>query len=427
MTSVPHIHRCCYTITPLWIVISFFALLVWTPWTRPATAYEPWWVQNHRPTRLWSGPDSQAISFGEAPQWSYFLVVAPQQGSRLYVLDPRTSNYAYVDASAVGPSSPPPDLSTVPPSTATPSVPAPRPPTAATRPMRTPPNTAPGYTPWWVANFEETELWSGPSKDAKSLGRVPQFRRLMVVEPQDGDRLHVWYPETDTLGYLDAAVAGPSVPSVWLQAHPVKVVRNVDLPGRSVGNETYVRNLPVHDDETEIRHAPNNTPLSVRQLLQASDGTEWCTVGDGQYVLASEVRLPRPVDKTLPGRWIDADLSEPAMVTAYEGNRIVYSALAIKGTTANSTPKGTFAIERRVEDETMDSSTLGIPRDAPNGYYLKNVLYTQYFTPDGASLHYNYWLGTFGYAGSHGCLGLNYDDARWFWNWANIGTPVVIR
>ena len=54
----------------------------------------------------------------------------------------------------------------------------------------------------------------------------------------------------------------------------------------------------------------------------------------------------------------------------------------------------------------MNSDTIGIPRFGPGGYYLTNVLFTQYFTGDGASIHYNYWSSNWGYAGSHGCLGL---------------------
>ena len=48
----------------------------------------------------------------------------------------------------------------------------------------------------------------------------------------------------------------------------------------------------------------------------------------------------------------------------------------------------------------MNSDTIGIPRFGPGGYYLTNVLFTQYFTGDGASLHYNYWSSNWGYAGS---------------------------
>lgn len=407
------------------LVISLMALIL--PLTTQTTAaQEAQWVLNHAETQLWSGPDSQAVSFGQVPQWSHFQVVAPQQGPRLYVFNPRTNNYAYIDAAAVGPSAAPSMPSTNPASNPGPAAGSSPP---ATQMTRTPPALPGWYQPWWVANFEETELWSGPEGGAASLGRMHQFRRFMVIEPQNGGRLHVWYPEKDITGYLDAAVAGPSVPSVWLETHQVRAVRQVNLPGRSIGNSSYVRALPVQDDETELRHAPNNTPLQVRELLVAADGTEWYSVGDGEYIPVEQVRLPRPPDSTLSGRWIDADLTVPAMVTAYEDGRVVYSALAIKGVAATSTPRGTFYIQRRVQNEIMNSETLSppIPRDAPGGYYLKDVLYTQYFTSGGHSLHYNYWLGTFGQPGSNGCLGLNLTDARWFWDWATIGTPVVSR
>ena len=73
------------------------------------------------------------------------------------------------------------------------------------------------------------------------------------------------------------------------------------------------------------------------------------------------------------------------------------------------------------------SATLGIPIDGPGGWNLKNVLYTQYFTNDGASIHYNYWSSNWGYSGSHGCLGMGYDDSLWFWEWAEVGTPLAIQ
>ena len=59
-------------------------------------------------------------------------------------------------------------------------------------------------------------------------------------------------------------------------------------------------------------------------------------------------------------------------------------------------------------------------------YYLTNVLFTQYFTPDGASIHYNYWSSNWGYAGSHGCLGVAYNEAKFAWDWADVGTPVYV-
>src|SRR5581483_8126669 len=108
--------------------------------------------------------------------------------------------------------------------------------------------------------------------------------------------------------------------------------------------------------------------------------------------------------------------------TAYDGDTPVFSALAIKGRSAMETPVGVYNIIRRVEDETMDSSTIGIPRNSPGGYYLQHVMYTQYFRSDGLSIHDNYWSDNFGEEGSHGCVGLSLDDSKWIWDFANLGT-----
>jgi hypothetical protein len=74
----------------------------------PASAgFQPFWVENFVATPIWSGTDAAAVNFGPQAQFSSFLVVKPQSGSRLYVLNPRTNNFGYIDADAVGPSGPP--------------------------------------------------------------------------------------------------------------------------------------------------------------------------------------------------------------------------------------------------------------------------------------------------------------------------------
>ena len=78
-----------------------------TPGATPVAGFQPFWVENFRVTPLWSGPDGRAVSFGLEAQFSSFLVVRPQAGRRLYVFNPRTRNYAYLDAKDAGPSGPP--------------------------------------------------------------------------------------------------------------------------------------------------------------------------------------------------------------------------------------------------------------------------------------------------------------------------------
>ena len=43
------------------------------------------------------------------------------------------------------------------------------------------------------------------------------------------------------------------------------------------------------------------------------------------------------------------------------------------------------------------------------------------------ALHENYWKprDEFGIPSSHGCAGLVAEDAKFFWDWAGIGVPVI--
>lgn len=76
---------------------------------REPDEFEPSWVQTRGETELWSGVDERAVSFGSVPAGSYLQVVSPQEGTRLHVFNPETQNYAYIDASAAGPSATPPE------------------------------------------------------------------------------------------------------------------------------------------------------------------------------------------------------------------------------------------------------------------------------------------------------------------------------
>jgi len=90
------------------LVLSFTALPPVVSTARAAVGddFIPFWIQTYLPTNLWSGTDPSAVDFGPVPQFSYFRVVVPQSGPRLFVYNPLTMNYAYLDASVAGPSGP---------------------------------------------------------------------------------------------------------------------------------------------------------------------------------------------------------------------------------------------------------------------------------------------------------------------------------
>lgn len=124
-------------------------------------------------------------------------------------------------------------------------------------------------------------------------------------------------------------------------------------------------------------------------------------------------------------RWIEVDISEQ-VTRAMVGNKVHHTALVTTGKDGWETPLGEFRIEYRVYNETMTSAAIG----AEEYYVLEDVLFTQYFTNVGHALHLNYWRpdSYFGNVrSSHGCVGMRYADAEFFWNFASVGTRVVIH
>ena len=61
------------------------------------------WIEVHRATGLWSREDKKAKLFRTVEPGARFKLVRPPAGPRLYVWDPLTQNYAFIDAADIGP------------------------------------------------------------------------------------------------------------------------------------------------------------------------------------------------------------------------------------------------------------------------------------------------------------------------------------
>ena len=92
------------------------------------------------------------------------------------------------------------------------------------------------------------------------------------------------------------------------------------------------------------------------------------------------------------------------------------------------TPVGIYSVLAKEQDVTMDSSSVGIPIDSPDGYLL-DVEYAVRFTQRGLFVHSAPWaVNQMGFENtSHGCVGLSTEDAEWYFNTVNVGDPIIIR
>ena len=92
------------------------------------------------------------------------------------------------------------------------------------------------------------------------------------------------------------------------------------------------------------------------------------------------------------------------------------------------TPVGTYTVLAKEHSVVMDSSSVGIPIDAPDGYRL-TVDNAVRITSRGLFVHSAPWaVNSLGFENvSHGCISLSPEDAEWYFNTVNIGDPVIVQ
>jgi lipoprotein-anchoring transpeptidase ErfK/SrfK len=104
------------------------------------------------------------------------------------------------------------------------------------------------------------------------------------------------------------------------------------------------------------------------------------------------------------------------MTYAYEDGVLQHSALASTGLPATPTVQGDYKVWNKTRSQTMSGP----------GYYLENVEWVMYFH-QGYGLHGTWWHENFGQPMSHGCVNLTNPDAKWFYDFGSVGTPVHVR
>ncbi|EUA15229.1 L,D-transpeptidase catalytic domain protein [Mycobacterium kansasii 732] len=92
------------------------------------------------------------------------------------------------------------------------------------------------------------------------------------------------------------------------------------------------------------------------------------------------------------------------------------------------TPVGTYHVISKDRTVIMDSSSVGIPVDDPDGYRLP-VDYAVRITSRGLYVHSAPWaIRSMGIENvSHGCISLSPTDAEWYFNTVNVGDPVIVQ
>ena len=129
--------------------------------------------------------------------------------------------------------------------------------------------------------------------------------------------------------------------------------------------------------------------------------------------------VPAPATAARADKSIVVSISQQ-MLWAYKGEQVVLSSYVSTGKAGFDTPIGSDVILSKLTSQTMAGVIGGEYYNVPD---VPNVMY---FTNGGHALHGTYWHSSFGTPMSHGCVNLPMDVAAWLFQWAPIGTPVLI-
>lgn len=156
---------------------------------------------------------------------------------------------------------------------------------------------------------------------------------------------------------------------------------------------------------------PANAPAPAEPVLPATNPTAF--VGpELPAALPPAQNLLLAHQPAYPGeKWIEVNLATQ-QVTAWEGDKPVFSFIASTGLPNTPTITGKFHIYWKLEKTLMTGP----------GYYLPDVPYTMYFY-GGYALHGTYWHNNFGQPMSHGCVNLETGNAKKLFEWAGPAIP----
>jgi lipoprotein-anchoring transpeptidase ErfK/SrfK len=280
--------------------------------------------------------------------------------------------------------------------------------------------------------------WSGiPLYDAASFkaNQIYNFRADEILKissiDENGDPGNpynsVWY-EIDGKGYTYSG---------WIQPVETNFQKpKFDIPESGQVGEITVpysitRKDPFTYADTAHRVYYGTTHWVTKTVVTRDEKSIWYQIYDSYlkkyfYVAAHDMRLIPNDELTLLSpdvpqeeKRIVVDLATQ-LVTAFEGEKLVFSERCASGVKGTDTPKGDFLTYHKGASVHMTNE--GDALEDENVYSLPGVPWCSFFTSMGNAFHGTYWHNDFGRPRSHGCVNLPTPAAKFIYRWTQ---PVV--
>jgi LysM repeat protein len=210
------------------------------------------------------------------------------------------------------------------------------------------------------------------------------------------------------------------------------VGQKLTIPGSAAASS--VAYQPQHASTTHtVRRGETLTSIAHRYgislwtLIQVNNIANSALILPGQTLV-----IPKPGSlastsappKRTGGKRIVVDLSEQHLY-AYQGDTLIHSFVVSTGMAGANTAPGTYKVLDKYPNAYASTWNLQMPHWL--GIYwagsLENGIHALPILPNGQRL----WEGYLGTPVSYGCVILGTQEARTLYDWAEVGTPVIIR
>jgi lipoprotein-anchoring transpeptidase ErfK/SrfK len=199
-----------------------------------------------------------------------------------------------------------------------------------------------------------------------------------------------------------------SVFIIFALIHPIKILAQVAMP---TGTPDQLKN-----QDTDKDGLSDYDELYIYHTDPYNPDTDGDGYTDGYEVANGYDPNKKGNDKL--EKEIDIDLATQTL-TYYLGPYQVGRFLISSGVKALKTPDGQYAILKKVP--VVDYK--GLNYDYPNTKW--NMMFKQQAAGN-LYIHGAYWHHNFGHPMSHGCINVSYENMEPLYNWADIGTKVII-
>ncbi len=169
-----------------------------------------------------------------------------------------------------------------------------------------------------------------------------------------------------------------------------------------------------------------------RTIVTRDEKSIWYEIYDSYlkeffYISAHDMRLIPNEELTLLSpevpeaeKKIMVDLTTQ-LVTAFEGEKLVFSQRCSSGVKGTDTPKGEFRTYHKGPSIHMTNE--GDALEEESVYSLPGVPWCSFFTSQGNAFHGTWWHNDYGRPRSHGCVNLPSEASKFLYRWSLPTVP----